>query len=78
MAGQHSRRFELHRDTDITGVSGTGLVADGVVFPDGTAVLRWRVGQWPTSAVFHDRGMASVEAVHGHSGATRIVFLDEE
>jgi hypothetical protein len=24
--------------------------------------------------VFHERGMESVEAIHGHNGATRIVF----
>lgn len=69
------RRFELHRDQDVTGVSGEGVVADGVEFPDGTVALRWR-GGWPTSVVFHDRGIEAVEAVHGHGGATRIVWLD--
>lgn len=37
-----ARRFELHRDQDVSGVSGTGVVADGVqydfewpiIFPD--------------------------------------------
>lgn len=72
----HSRRFELHRDTDISGVSGTGVVADGVAFPDGTVALRWR-SAWPTSVVFHDRGVEGVEAIHGHGGATRIVWLDD-
>lgn len=70
------RRFELHRDCDRTGVSGTGVVADGVVFPDGAAVLRWR-GQWP-SVVIHEKGLAAVETIHGHGGATRIVLLDHE
>lgn len=69
------RRFQLHRTTDVSGVSGTGIVADGIVFPDGTVALRWR-GDWPTSVVFHDRGIESVEHIHGHSGATRIVWLD--
>jgi len=73
--GRPTRRFELHRITDITGVSGTGVVADGVVFPDGVVALRWR-SDWPTSVVFHDRGIESVQAVHGHGGATRIVWLD--
>lgn len=70
------RRFELHRDRDVTGVSGTGVVAEGLAFSDGVVVLRW-TGVWPTSIVWHDRGVASVEHVHGHDGATRLVWLDE-
>lgn len=69
------RRFVLQRDTDITGVSGTGVVAEGVEFSDGCVALRW-TGLTPTSVVFHDRGMDSVDRVHGHSGATRVVWLD--
>ena len=69
------RRFVLERDEDITGVSGTG-VAQGVCCPTGDVVaLRW-TSEWPTSVVFHERGLASVEAVHGHAGKTRIVWLD--
>jgi hypothetical protein len=36
------------------------------------------VGDWPSSVVHYDRGMESVVAVHGHSGKTRILFVDEE
>ena len=72
-----TRRFELHRDEDETGVSGTGTVAEGVHFTEADiVVLRW-TSQWPTSVVFHERGLASVEAVHGHGGKTRIVWLDD-
>lgn len=69
------RTFHLARDKDATGVSGTGIVAEGVEFSDGTVALRWLGGN-PTSVVFHDNGMASVEAIHGHSGATRIVMAE--
>jgi hypothetical protein len=69
------RRFKLVRTTDITGVSGTGHVADGVAFDDGVVVLRWR-SEWPTSVVFHDRGVEAVEKIHGHGGATRIQWMD--
>ena len=72
------RRFELHRDEDVSGVSGTGVVAEGVAFSNGGPVaLRW-TSEWPTSVVFHDRGTESLEAVHGHNGRTRIVWLDAE
>lgn len=69
------RPFVLVRDTDATGVSGTGVVAEGVEFTSGIVALRW-LSEFPTSVVFHDRGMESVRAVHGHNGATRIVWID--
>lgn len=68
------RRFYLQRETDVSGVSGTGRVADGVLWPDGSADLRWR-GDRP-SAVHWDR-FEDAEAIHGHGGATRIMWLDE-
>lgn len=70
------RSFELHRDDDETGVSGTGVVAEGVEFVDGSVALRWR-SEWPTSVVFHDRGIDAVRAVHGHGGKTRLVFAGD-
>ncbi|GHB55826.1 hypothetical protein GCM10010331_49610 [Streptomyces xanthochromogenes] len=72
---QPPRRFYLQRDIDITGVSGTGRVADGVLWPDGTASVRW-LGERPSS-VHWDR-MDDAEHVHGHGGATRIIWLDHE
>jgi hypothetical protein len=71
------RRFVLDRKEDITGVSGTGVVAEGVLFSDDVAVVRW-VSAFPTSVVWHDRGMDSIYAVHGHGGHTEIVWLDAE
>jgi len=65
--------FTLVRDEDVTGVSGTGVVAEGVEFTGGVVALRW-LSDWPTSVVFHDKGMESVHAVHGHSGKTRVVY----
>jgi len=73
----YAQPFCLVRETDVSGVSGTGIVADGVAFPDGTVALRWRGGN-PTSVVFHDNGIESVEAIHGHGGATHIVWLAED
>jgi len=72
-----ARRFELHRDEDVTGVSGTGVVAEGILFTDNVAVLHW-TSQWPSSVVHYERGLESIEHVHGHNGKTRIVFLDGE
>ncbi len=71
------RPFALYRRSDVTGVSGTGIVAEGAAFSDGTAVLRW-LSDWPTSVVFHDRGIEAIEAIHGHGGATQVVWLSDE
>lgn len=70
-----TRRFELHRDRDASGVSGTGVVADGVEWPDGSVSIRWR-GERP-SVVFWAT-VADAEAVHGHGGLTRFVWLDTD
>lgn len=66
------RTFELHRDEDLTGVSGTGVVAELVEFSDGVVSLRW-LTEWPSSVCWYDRGMDAVLAIHGHNGKTRIV-----
>lgn len=67
------RRFELHRDVDHTGVSGTGVVAEGVQFSDGTCALRWH-GERASMVMW--QSLDDARQVHGHDGATRFTFLD--
>ena len=67
------RRFQLHRDHDVTGISGTGLVAEGAAFSDGGAVVRWLTGTRSTVVWDH---VEDVHKIHGHGGATRIVWVD--
>jgi hypothetical protein len=67
------KRFQLARDVDITGVSGVGIVADGVEFPDGATVIRWR-GERQSTVVWPS--IDDVKAIHGHNGATRIEWID--
>lgn len=69
------RRFHLQRNHDVTGVSGTGRVANGVLWPDGTVSIRW-AGDRPSTVFWDD--VAHAEAVHGHGGHTRIVWDDPE
>jgi hypothetical protein len=66
------RIFQLVRDVDETGISGVGIVAHGVEFDDGTAVMRWATGT--ASTAIYD-SIADVEAIHGHQGSTRLVWL---
>jgi hypothetical protein len=71
------RTFRLVRHQDITGISGTGVVAEGVEFTDGTVVLRWlkagttRPDHVKPTTVLHD-DVDSVLGLHSHNGATQI------
>lgn len=66
------RTFELVRDVDVSGISGTGTVAEGVEFSDGRVAVRWIVGEHQSTVTWD--GIDAVEAIHGHGGATRIVW----
>ena len=61
-AGMPPRRFILYRRHDATGVSGTGIVATGVVWPDGHAALRWKAND-------PDGGVVDVRVVIGRRSA---------
>lgn len=67
-----ARLFELERSEDVSGVSGTGTVAEGIEFSDGTVALRWIVGEHRSTVIWPS--MAAVEAVHGHDGRTSVVW----
>lgn len=67
------RRFYLQRNEDATGISGTGRVAEGVVFSTGWVALTWLTQV--NSLVFYP-AMANVEHIHGHGGKTAIVWVD--
>jgi len=70
------RRFVLHRITDVSGYSGTGIVAEGAEFGDGRVVMRWTTNS-AHSIVLHDSAQELIR-VHGHNGATQIVWLDPQ
>jgi hypothetical protein len=66
-------RFQLVRREDETGISGTGVVAYGAAFPDGTAVLRWDTKV--NSTVFYN-SIEDLKTIHGHGGKTVLMWLD--
>lgn len=73
------KRFILIRETDPTGISGTGLVAEGVEFTDGTVAMRWlrlhtHHPVQPTTVLHPD--IDNVEALHCHGGTSRIAWID--
>jgi hypothetical protein len=66
------RVFDLIRHQDHSHVSGEGRVAEGYVFEDGQAVLRWLSGADASTNIY-----ASVEAIqriHGHGGSTEVRY----
>ena len=67
------RRFYLMRKEDISGVSGTGKVAEGIEFENGMCALSFS-SAYPHANIYAN--MRAVEEVHGHGGATEIVFVD--
>lgn len=67
--------FVLQRHSDPSGVSGTGVVAEGIEFSDGSVALRW-TGDTPSTAVWSD--IRHVERIHGHQGATVVEFTEAE
>lgn len=70
------RRFALHRRHDHSGVSGTGLVAYGTVYPTGRTTLAWCVGDIASVTVYDSP--EHVEQIHGHDGATVLIWIDRE
>lgn len=74
------RTFVVQRDEDVSGVSGEGVVAEGVHFSDGWVVTHWLDRppmNEPKTDVWHNKGAKPFERVHGHGGATRILWADE-
>ena len=68
------RLFHLVRTEDVSGVSGTGIVAEGIQFSTGKCVLAW-VTKYISVAVYDS--IEELEAIHGHDGRTKIVWCDE-
>ena len=62
--------FELRRKEDATGVSGTGTVAQGIIFDNGKVSLCW-LTQYTSVAVYDS--IEEVIKIHGHEGKTRVV-----
>lgn len=68
------RTFQVVREEDVSGVSGTGVIAEGVLFSNGKVVVNWismhKIIEMADS-------VAEWQAVHGHEGKTKIVWDDE-
>lgn len=62
--------FELRRDVDESGISGTGTVAQGIVFDNGWCALCW-LTEHKSMAMY--TSIDEVIHIHGHAGKTRVI-----
>lgn len=67
-------RFLLKREQDVSGVSGTGIVAEGIQFTDRTVVLRW-LGKTASTVIWDT--LEDAMKVHGHDGRTIVVWVED-
>ena len=66
------RAFVLNRIEDETGISGTGIVAEGVQFSNGKCALVW-IPKYKSVAIYDS--IDELVAVHGHNGKTRVEWI---
>lgn len=84
IANPDFRRFIVQRDEDVTGISGTGYVVEGVVFSDGYGVTHWLKRppmNEPKTEAWHRPWYRRTEPdpftkISGHGGKTRMVWID--
>ncbi len=69
------KTFVLNRIKDISGISGTGIVAEGVIFSNGKVFVHWL--KEPQSIV-HWNSIQDLEKINGHNGNTIIVYSKNE
>lgn len=68
------RKFILRRLEDVSGISGTGVVAEGVEFHDGQVVMSW-FGKYHSLEIHPN--IQQLHVIHGHGGKTVIEWQKE-
>ncbi len=66
------RVFYLDREEDVSGVSGTGRVAEGIEFSNGKVMLHWPSAS-PSTNIYEN--MKQMLKIHGHGGSLKVVDL---
>ena len=66
-----AKLFYLQRTQDESGISGTGRIAQGVIFDNGKVALTW-LSDTPSTGIYDSIG--DVRSIHGHEGKTEVVM----
>ena len=74
MKGDKVKPFYLLRHVDLTGTSGTGIVAMGAIMPSGQVFLEWVSSNHVSWNMFNN--IEDVNLINGHDGNTEIVYGD--
>lgn len=69
------RRFKVKREEDESGVSGTGVVAEGVEFENGKVAIQWLSHK--ASFGIYDN-IKHFKDIHGHGGKTKVRWIDPD
>ena len=64
--------FILERFEDATGISGIGIVVEGIIWSDGTVAYRW-LSDIATTIIADS--IEDVMVLHGHDGRTKIKYV---
>jgi hypothetical protein len=65
------RPFLLERTEDVNGLSGTGVVAEGIEFSNRWCILNWLV--YPYSDFWYPT-YQDIQEIHGHEGKTKLIW----
>ena len=68
-----ARRFVLERSEDVSGTSGTGIVAEGTEYSNGYCTVVWLS---PLMIIEVAANLKVYMEVHGHGGKTKVVWID--
>ena len=66
-----AKLFYLQRTQDENGISGTGRIAQGIIFDNGKVALTW-LSDTPCTGVYDSIG--DVRSIHGHEGKTEVIM----
>jgi hypothetical protein len=71
LTASRARTFKLVREDDETGISGTGIVAEGIEFSNGMCAMSWLTAMHSVAIYPNAK---QLEAIHGHNGRTKLAF----
>lgn len=69
------KEFYLERVVDDSGVSGTGKIAEGVLFENGWCALNW-LTKYKSLGIYPS--LDELLAIHGHGGHTKVMMIDRD